>query len=427
MGTTRNVLIVTQDPRNYGGVFSMVRVIYEYLNSLPGFSAQLAYWAKYNEHPHLNRPSWSLVPRLIRGNGWRVGTAVERFEGMAGCAVGAYLPELPPLRYQPNRAWKDLAEKHAILQVVSGSAIAGYPLTGLGKKYAAWVATPFRDDREERLKYMSAHRWLAEQVSTPWLARQERTVLRGAAALLAISEYTAEAFHEQHGVPRERIRVLPVPVDTERFRPPGERARDLGVRLLYVGRLNDPRKRLRFLLDALRQVVTLLEMRVSLRLVGEDPSPELRRQVSKRGLDAYVEFCGRADATSLARQYREADMFVLGSTQEGLGLVVLEAMASGLPVVATRCGGPEMLIRDGYNGFLVGLYDAQAMADRIARLAADAETRALMGHRSRQLVEAQYSLQRLLPVFLDVYREVYPHLFAGQRPAESVAVQGVAG
>ena len=96
-------------------------------------------------------------------------------------------------------------------------------------------------------------------------------------------------------------------------------------------------------------------------------------------------------------------MFVLSSKEEGLGLVVLEAMASGLPVLSTRCGGPEGLVVEGVTGYLTPVGDAHALAARMKGLLDDVVLRRSMGERARRMAEEKFSLETAGRVIIESY------------------------
>jgi glycosyltransferase involved in cell wall biosynthesis len=113
----------------------------------------------------------------------------------------------------------------------------------------------------------------------------------------------------------------------------------------------------------------------------------------------------------LVRQYQGAEVALLSSWQEGFGMVLVEAMACGTPVVSTRSGGPEEIIRDGVTGFLSPVGNALALAEAVERLLADGALRASMGRAAREDVCDRFSMERIGGQILARYREVYPALF----------------
>jgi len=107
---------------------------------------------------------------------------------------------------------------------------------------------------------------------------------------------------------------------------------------------------------------------------------------------------------------RGAKVKVLSSEQEGLGIAVMEAMACGVPVVSTRCGGPEEIVAHGEAGFLVPNHSPQHLSAAILDLLADNDLRTQMGTSSRELIMRRYSLQNVGYRFIARFRELHPEL-----------------
>ena len=113
----------------------------------------------------------------------------------------------------------------------------------------------------------------------------------------------------------------------------------------------------------------------------------------------------------LARLYREVVVFVLSSDEEGLGIVILEAMASGLPVVSTDCGGPGTAIVEGKTGFLTPVGDADALAEAMQRFLDDSSLCQHMGRAGRRVAGEQFSLAVTGKVYLDHYDRLLPQSY----------------
>jgi glycosyltransferase involved in cell wall biosynthesis len=144
------------------------------------------------------------------------------------------------------------------------------------------------------------------------------------------------------------------------------------VSLLSVARL-DPEKGIIDIIKAMHQVVTDGNTHIVLEVVGTGSEEgNLRREVENRGLQKYVHFLGYvAHSEKLYDLYKASDIFVLASLSEGLPQTLLEAMAFGLPIVATNVGGIPHIIRDGHNGLLVNPGSPREISDAIYRLTRD--------------------------------------------------------
>jgi glycosyltransferase involved in cell wall biosynthesis len=123
-------------------------------------------------------------------------------------------------------------------------------------------------------------------------------------------------------------------------------------------------------------------------------------------LEDKVRLTGGKNIADLADLYRNALLFVLSSNEEGLGIVVLEAMASGLAVVSTNCGGPVTAIVEGRTGLLTPVGDIKAFAQAIEQLLLDPASRQRMGIEGRKVVEQRFSLAEAGKIFLDTYDKI---------------------
>jgi glycosyltransferase involved in cell wall biosynthesis len=133
------------------------------------------------------------------------------------------------------------------------------------------------------------------------------------------------------------------------------------------------------------------------------PDREDWRVALDLGIAGRVRLYENVSNTELVELYQGARLFVLSSNEEGLGLVLLEAMASAVPIVATRCGGPEVVVLDGETGFLVPINDPHLLAEKMFVLLQDAEFSRRMGQKGRRRVVKKYSEEAAGQAFLDVY------------------------
>jgi glycosyltransferase involved in cell wall biosynthesis len=207
-------------------------------------------------------------------------------------------------------------------------------------------------------------------------------------------------------------------VDAERFRPRNRAAARCRLGLsheqpivLFVGNL-EPRKQVDVLVRALKQLPACL-----LLIVGsgesagvDDQTAHLRELTRTLQLTDRVRFLGRLSADALLDCYAAANVFALPSSSEAQGIVALEAMASGLVVVASGVGGLLGTIEDGANGFLVRPGDADALALRLQTLLSRPELLDKVGAAARQTIEREFTWPRAISATLEVYRETLPCL-----------------
>jgi glycosyltransferase involved in cell wall biosynthesis len=215
-----------------------------------------------------------------------------------------------------------------------------------------------------------------------------------------------------------RIEVVPTGVDLKRFAL-GDRLtarHQLGLPteapiLLYVGRL-DREKNLDFLLRAFEAIAYRLP---AARLVLGGTGTEerrLKRLASQLRLDPKILFAGSVPQEKTAEYYRAADFFLFASETETQGLVIAEAHASGLPVVAVRACGVDEVVRDGVTGLLVpastGLF-----ASAVHSLLTDEARRHQMGRSAREIAEKEFSTEQSVTRHIELYRELLSALRRG--------------
>ncbi|MCW2762623.1 MAG: glycosyltransferase family 1 protein [Marmoricola sp.] len=190
-----------------------------------------------------------------------------------------------------------------------------------------------------------------------------------------------------------RAHLVPPGVDCEQFTPAGaDQPRER--RVLYVGRVERTSrwKGLRVLVDSLVRLRQLVPD-VRLDVVGDgDDVADLRARAEQRGVGDIIEWHGKVRHGELPRIYREAAVTVLPSLteSESFGMTLVEAMASGCPVVGSAVGGIPFVIHDGVDGLLVPPGDATALADALGAVLTDLDRAAEMGRAGRQAAETRW-------------------------------------
>lgn len=232
-------------------------------------------------------------------------------------------------------------------------------------------------------------------------ARIARRLLLRAEAWQAISRRIADALNAA-GVPEQRIRALPNGVDLSRFSARAPEPSRPQTRFVFVGRLV-PEKGLDTLLDAFAAIADEMPA-ACLRIVGDGILAQtLRQQAKLLAIEDRVEFTGHRD--DVAEQLADADFGVLPSHIEGLSNTLLECMATGLPMLASRISGNEDIIRNGDNGWLFAPGDRHALTQALAQaMRLGAEERADMSRRARASIADYAGLEVVLDALMDVYR-----------------------
>ncbi|MBM4441739.1 MAG: glycosyltransferase [Candidatus Rokubacteria bacterium] len=258
---------------------------------------------------------------------------------------------------------------------------------------------------------------------------EERRVVGGVDGLVAASIVERRALVDVYGAAPAHASVIPCGVDTALFRPGDRdeaRAR-LGAGaaplVLYVGRIA-PIKGLETLLDAFVRLRARRGPGARLFIVGgeaDEPADgheaDIRRRVDALGLRDAVRFVGAQPQDALRDFYVGADVTVLPSYYESFGMVALEAMACGSPVIGSRVGGLATTVRDGVTGFLVADGDAEALAERLDTVVGDADLRFRLGREG-----VQWAARHRWPCVAEAICREYarlearaaPHLAAGR-------------
>jgi D-inositol-3-phosphate glycosyltransferase len=257
----------------------------------------------------------------------------------------------------------------------------------------------------------------------PAVRLEEEARLLASAERLVAASVAERAYLARHaGVDPSRIAVVPCGVDTELFMPgePETARAALGLGpdplVLYVGRLA-PIKGLETLLDAIA-LLARRGRRARLIIVGgeaDEPrdghEADLHARIATQGLGDLVGFVGPQRQETLRSYYVAADVTVLPSHYESFGMVALEAMACGSPIVASRVGGLTTTVRDGVTGFLVPEGDVGALADRLETLLGDPDLRWRLGREG-----VRWAAQHRWPCVAEAICREYAHLESRAHP-----------
>ena len=251
-----------------------------------------------------------------------------------------------------------------------------------------------------RLIHWRTRYWVVAHGVEVWqpLPLHRSVALRRARGILAVSAYTAEQAAKHQRLDSRKVFVLPPALDPS-FVPAASGHDEIPAGrevLLTVGRLisSEPGKGVDAVIRALPEVLKRVPD-VHYVVIGEgDLKPRLQRLAQENAVQDRVLFAGQQKDENLRRYYSRADIYVMPSRQEGFGLVFLEAMACGKPVIAAGFGGAAEIVQEGRTGFLVDPDNPAQLADRLVRLLEDADLRKKMGAAGRQVVEERYTFPR---------------------------------
>ena len=240
----------------------------------------------------------------------------------------------------------------------------------------------------------------------------ERLVAHGVDRVICASQGEKEMLGTLYGVPASRISVVPCGVNTDVFRPADKAGarRRLGLSpresvVLFVGRI-EPLKGI----DVLLRAVSHLDGRFRVLVIGGDRKDLARRSeladlASQLGLGSKVTFLDALPHDDLPLYYNAADVCVVPSYYESFGLVAVEAMACGVPVVASRVGGLKETVQDGQTGYLVPWLCPEPFAERLELLLNNEPLRRSLGREARAAAE-RYRWSEVATRVEDVYHDL---------------------
>ena len=265
-------------------------------------------------------------------------------------------------------------------------------LASVGRRKSRLIHTKHGRDNPENKKAVARHR-LSSRLSD---------------VIVAVSDDVAKVCEEVEKVPAHKLRTIVNGIDLESYlKIDRQGGNPQPIVFGHVGRLSEVKNQ-KLMIDAFAQVCREIPD-CRLVIAGDGPlRNELEDQASGLGVSDQVSFLGyRSDIASVLSDF---DVFLLSSVSEGTPLVVIEAMAAGLPVVATNVGGLAQMLKDQQCGFLTPSGDAQALAGRMIELAANHEMRLRFGERARQIAAARYNLRRMIDEYCDIYDALHLRL-----------------
>lgn len=209
----------------------------------------------------------------------------------------------------------------------------------------------------------------------------------------------------------QKMKVVPNMINIDRFNENGNQRQYLNVPaeytvILFVAPIFFERKGVWEILEAI-PIVIKNHMRTLFVFVGGDKEENaMKRHCIKEGLQDHVFFAGHLFGKDILKIYRESDIFILPTYSEGFPLVILEAMAAGLPIVSTPVGAIPEIIEDGVNGFLVPPKNSKMLAERIILLIKDKHLREKMATNNKRKVKEKYDMRPVSRIFDEIYQEM---------------------
>lgn len=331
--------------------------------------------------------------RFLAPSSWTRGARASKgvWQGLEFTHVGCYGAELEFQRFLPRAAVGDALRDCDLIQLVCGSPAWANVVLGLGKPVSLQVATRAKVERRVRDAALTGPLGWWRRAMSFVTDRLDDRGLRGVDAVQVENPWMLE-YARRVCRPDADVRYAPPGIDADAFVPLAERTLTGPGYILCVGRLADPRKNVGLLLEAYALLPAAFRADIELVLAGSSsPGGTFWKRAEALGVRDRVRYVARPSLEELAELYRRARVFALTSDEEGLGVVILEAMASGVPVVSTRSGGPDGILTEGRDGHLVPLDDVHLLADRLAALIESPSDNLRMGLEARRTVESRYA------------------------------------
>ena len=332
---------------------------------------------------------------------WELKTREDLLE-MAQFVTGTF-PE--PLAFSA-RAARELIPRAGEFDLVHDNQCLGYGVRRIEAKIPTIVTLhhPITKDRE--LEMSHAKNWYKRLSVGRWYSfvKMQGRVASKMPRIVVVSQNSIDDIHTDMGVSIDRMRLVPVGVDPELFKPLDHVERRSG-RLITTASADVALKGLSYLLEAMAKLRT--ERDVTLTIIGKPRPGHSMDLIDSYGLAPHIEFVSGVTDERIVELYSEAELAVVPSLYEGFSLPAIEAMCSGTPLVATDGGAlPEVTGTDGDTVLQCRAGDADALAATIARGLDDPELRSRVGAAGRQRVLERWTWTKCAEMTVDQYREV---------------------
>jgi len=403
----RKILIgvVVPSLESSGGVQSIVEMLIKQIELSESHNyllVSLATSAKDDCSSSIFNPLSLISGPIVKSREWR---------GRKMIHIGCTMAEFEFMRYKKRIILKSNLSQCDLIQVVGGFPAWGTSVLDLDKPIAVWAATRCIWERRSLLKANKGLITYWRRLMTVLLNCLDDLVIRNSDVIMVMNPVMHEYASKLRSANDIEVVYAPPGVDTSWFCPADERF-ESGVAnenfyILSVGRFDDPRKNPELLLDAYKLLIDKQAICAKLILAGSAGPPKaFWQKVLNYGLNGRVVFCEKPDDKQLKKLYQGALCFAISSDEEGFGMVIVEAMACGIPVVSTRCGGPDGIISNGVDGYLVEVGDAFALADRLSLLCLDWGLNLEMGLQARNKILSCFSLQATRNIFFDTWSKL---------------------
>ena len=309
------------------------------------------------------------------------------------------------------RALHSLKKSRRDFDLVHDNQCLGYSILGIEKIMPTIVTLHHPITRDRALEMAHTTTWRKRYSIGRWynFVKMQGRVASRLPRIVVVSENSIKDIHADMGVSLDRMRLVPVGVDPELFKPLPHVTRTPG-HLITTASADVALKGLSYLLEAMAKLRT--ERDVTLTIVGRPRDGASNELIDRLGLRPYIEFVSGVHDERIVELYAEAELAVVPSLYEGFSLPAIEAMSTGTCLVATDGGAlPEVTGRDGDTVLQCRAGDVDGLVSVIRRGLDDAELRARVGEAGRRRVVERWSWKHCAQLTVEQYREVLamPH------------------
>ncbi|MFM7045804.1 MAG: glycosyltransferase family 4 protein [Ilumatobacteraceae bacterium] len=309
------------------------------------------------------------------------------------------------------RIWQELRRRQREFDLVHDNQCLGYGILGVERMMPTIVTLHHPITRDRALEMDHAPTWWKKRSIGRWygFVKMQGRVASRMPRVVVVSENSIKDIHSDMGVSLDRMRLVPVGVDPDLFTPKPHIARQPG-RLITTASADVALKGLAYLLEAMAKLRT--ERDVRLTIIGKPRAGASADLIDRLGLRPHIDFVSGVPDERIVELYAEAELAVVPSLYEGFSLPAIEAMSTGICLVATDGGAlPEVTGTDGDTVLQCRAGDVESLAGALRRGLDDSQLRARIGAAGRQRVVERWSWRHCAQLTVDQYREVLsmPH------------------
>ncbi len=393
MNKPKIAILTIRNSYKFGGVLTSVKKLYGFCEN---YFDPTVFYLSFDPKISANLKSFNFSNK-IRNTKYSGMNAVEVGSRFAFWEPGHYLYSLP--------LWEEALKDYDYFLVKSGTCIASYPLAKLNKKFAMWIGTAYQDDRLQRSEKLPILRRMVDFFAQFKMKKIEKEILSKSDYIFSISKNTKKRVDETLSYKRENIAICGFPISNK----VNDKKLSNRRSIIAVGRFSDPRKNFDMLMRAFGNIYKQ-SPESKLYIVGKKPDNKKLEKYSSFDFYKNVLFTGMLEQDQLKQFYEVSDLMLITSYQEGLGIIGLEAMSFGIPVVATDCGGTKDYVINGKNGFLVDIDDDKYMAKKALKILFSNDLYSQFSNYALTFIKDNYSEKRFESIIKYGLIKVYPEL-----------------